>query len=465
MYASHEPSAVGEDRVNVSVSERLRITLYRTTTRALSFLLARFLLRKSPDWSWRSWFQSYLAKSSSESARKRQISRAKTVWIHAASAGELEILWSVAREIRDSEQWSGAGIVLTVFSNSGRTRISEFKREFDPVYCGPSPWEGDWGNFLSRIKQEFGCVPALMITAKYEAWPELWGELALRRIPILMVNAESRPSLRFAMRWTRYIFGRLPQVWFSCASESVAVMLGRGDFSRVTGDPRWDRVSSRLSQGSSRVAEIELAAVRRGVPKPWVIVGSAWEEDLDVLLAAARDSGFRGSLFFVPHRPSAEQALNWMLRCSEIGARQILVTGPLANPDDFDGIFKFGGTLESSSVAKVESVDEQPTVVLVQEMGVLAELYSIGQAAWVGGGFRTGLHSVIEPALSNLLIGAGGLALRNAPSATVPPQLSEAPTDSELQQAWSRWRSQHHLGASRRISGWAREIVSAVSAV
>ncbi len=45
---------------------------------------------------------------------------------------------------------------------------------------------------------------------------------------------------------------------------------------------------------------------------------------------------------------------------------------------------------------------------LVDRVGVLAELYTIGDAAYVGGGFHdAGLHSVLEPAACGLPITFG----------------------------------------------------------
>jgi len=42
-------------------------------------------------------------------------------------------------------------------------------------------------------------------------------------------------------------------------------------------------------------------------------------------------------------------------------------------------------------------------VVVVDRVGVLAELYTVGDIAWVGGGFHGhGLHSVLEPAAAGL---------------------------------------------------------------
>jgi 3-deoxy-D-manno-octulosonic-acid transferase len=42
---------------------------------------------------------------------------------------------------------------------------------------------------------------------------------------------------------------------------------------------------------------------------------------------------------------------------------------------------------------------EPPRVVVIDRVGILADLYALGDAAYVGGGFgKDGLHSVVEPA-------------------------------------------------------------------
>ena len=46
-------------------------------------------------------------------------------------------------------------------------------------------------------------------------------------------------------------------------------------------------------------------------------------------------------------------------------------------------------------------------VILVDTLGLLAHLYSMGTYAYVGGGFKRGVHSVLEPAAYNCLIACG----------------------------------------------------------
>ena len=46
-------------------------------------------------------------------------------------------------------------------------------------------------------------------------------------------------------------------------------------------------------------------------------------------------------------------------------------------------------------------------VILIDTLGLLAHLYSMGTHAYVGGGFKRGVHSVLEPAAYNCLIACG----------------------------------------------------------
>jgi len=54
-----------------------------------------------------------------------------------------------------------------------------------------------------------------------------------------------------------------------------------------------------------------------------------------------------------------------------------------------------------------EGMNFSKQVILVDELGLLAHLYSMGTHAYVGGGFKRGVHSVLEPAAYNCLIACG----------------------------------------------------------
>jgi 3-deoxy-D-manno-octulosonic-acid transferase len=457
--------------------------LYRKATAALSHFLKPFIFRGAPNWTWEQ-----QDGFSEEMVSERSCSG--LVWFHAASSGELEMLWSVARSLRQLPEFSNCQFGLTVFSPSGRTRLERFQSEFSSIYCGPSPWEGEWRQFFCEIRTRFGAMPSVFISAKYECWPDLWGTLLEVGVPVLMVNAEWRRSLRWGTIVTRALFGGLPRLKFFTVLESAARELSGcmpGESALCSGDPRWDQMVARLSRPHPRVQELQSLGKKAKLPRPWVILGSAWEEDLEMILSAASGASFSGTLWVVPHRPSAAQAREWVDRA--IGAKSggvwlsARVPGelrPLAL--DSVGVVASGLSSVEGSVAsdrpELDHPRSGPQLVFVQELGVLAELYSIGDAAWVGGGFRTGLHSVIEPALSDLWIAAGASkadTFPEVPELTRLGQLDLIRTESQaaawlqkiasvpspsLRESWREWRVRTHLGAARRIASAVAEIVS-----
>ena len=46
-------------------------------------------------------------------------------------------------------------------------------------------------------------------------------------------------------------------------------------------------------------------------------------------------------------------------------------------------------------------------ILIVDIVGILADLYKYSSVAYIGGGFSRGVHSVIEPAVYNNFIGFG----------------------------------------------------------
>jgi 3-deoxy-D-manno-octulosonic-acid transferase len=127
-----------------------------------------------------------------------------------------------------------------------------------------------------------------------------------------------------------------------------------------------------------------------------VVAGSTWAEDEAVLLSPftvlRRDRAIR--LIIAPHEPTPahlntlERRLDGLsLRHARLGA--FLTAGVSGR---FEGA---GGTAAMSAPPG----RTPPEVVVVDRMGVLADLYGLADAAYVGGGFGTsGLHSVVEPA-------------------------------------------------------------------
>ncbi len=437
--ANGEAGVGATDRAASRVREQRRLVWagrgYLFVVRLLARLVRLVLgLVRGFDWNWRK----------SPPVRRPM---AGLVWFHAASAGELEMLWEVAREVRAR----GLEIGLSVFSPSGAKGIERFKAEFSPVYAGASPIEGEWSEFF---KQFLPLAPVGWVTSKYEAWPELWSCLAARGIPLFTVNADERPSLRVASKVTRACFGALPEIHLATVDsdsrlrlEASALRAHWASAPVQTGDPRWDRVASRFQKPSSRLSEIMARVGAKDLPRPWWVLGSAWQEDLDFLLPQLGRLGFNGTLWVVPHSLTAAS-----LQRQERALELYLGSPPI----------RTSSALEPATSAGV----------LVDELGVLVELYTQADLAWVGGGFKTGLHSVIEPALAQIPVACAPRGASRFPEVAAlasSGQLSLVQTPADLEGWWTQWshwvrpgpqavtegwRTVYQLGASGRCAEW-----------
>jgi 3-deoxy-D-manno-octulosonic-acid transferase len=148
----------------------------------------------------------------------------------------------------------------------------------------------------------------------------------------------------------------------------------------VSGDPRFDRVLSRIQE--------RLPHALMDVPpfEQCLLAGSTWpvEENLILDAYAAISREFPSSrLFLVPHEPT-ESALQRL----EEAARERGF--PVSRLSRSTGL-------------------EAGALLLGDVKGQLSELYSQAEIAYVGGGFTSGVHSVLEAAAQGipLLFGPG----------------------------------------------------------
>lgn len=311
------------------------------------------------------------------------------LWFHAASVGELEALWPVIIALAEKAK-GGLKIqfALTVFSSSARARLGQLEQSLldlgaQVAVCGYSPWEGNWGDALGKVK------PKLFITTKYEAWPELWMSLSERSIGLVIISAKKRRSLEIS-KWICQLFlVPLPKMKLLTASagdgSGLSQIFKEAEVLQV-GEPRWDQVFSRAHQGNSRAKRV--LEVLSPSPRPWGVLGQIWPEDLSLWKSVIRQAS--GTLIIVPHR---------------IEPKYLTPVGNFLNEAGIQ-------YLKSSAL---KGNEQGVQALLVDEMGFLSELYAGADWAYVGGGFGKGVHSTIEPAIYGVPIGCGPQGVEKFP--------------------------------------------------
>ena len=280
-----------------------------------------------------------------------------TAWFHAASVGELEMLIPIIESFLKKNRPVG----VSVFSESALAALNRLPESL--VYRGFSPPEGEWEALLKQFQV------SQVFVAKYEAWPALWAACGAFDLPLVLINAQWRKSLAFAKRFLSFCRLQMPRFFFYALDSENADLLRKhfpGSSVQISFDPRWVRVLNRVESSG---ANPRLASWRQNtevLPRPFVFVGSAWREDLDLLLPAFQKA--KGTLWVIPH------------------------------------------SLAEENIQKLKSLLDEKIpgrFVFVNEMGVLLELYSLADRIWVGGGFGSGIHSTLEAAVYPVPIACG----------------------------------------------------------
>jgi 3-deoxy-D-manno-octulosonic-acid transferase len=155
----------------------------------------------------------------------------------------------------------------------------------------------------------------------------------------------------------------------------------RAEVTTVTGDPGIDSALSRADATDATAPHVRVFAT--DASRPVLLAGSTWPADEAVLLEAieavrARRADLR--LVIAPHEPTD----------AHVGALESKLVS--------------AGWV-TQRLAEVERRGELNGVdaVVVDRVGVLAQLYTVATVAFVGGGFHgAGLHSVLEPAAAGI---------------------------------------------------------------
>jgi 3-deoxy-D-manno-octulosonic-acid transferase len=300
------------------------------------------------------------------------------VWVHAPSVGE----GLQARAVIESLGAATEGrcqLMFTHFSPSAEA----LAREMPVDWAGYLPWDvrSDVESALDAAR------PDLIAFTKTEVWPVLSRAATRRGIPTALVAATlpatSSRSGFFTRRVLRPSMRRLSLV-AAIAEEDARRFHGLGTRREaivVTGDPGIDSALARAD--ASDPAAAHLRAFASDASRPILVAGSTWPADEAVLLAAlasvrARRPELR--LVIAPHEPTASHL------------------DPLEERLRSDGWI----TRRLSEVERRGALSDEDAVV-VDRVGVLAQLYTVATFAFVGGGFHgAGLHSVLEPAAAGV---------------------------------------------------------------
>ncbi|PQJ69143.1 3-deoxy-D-manno-octulosonic acid transferase [Polaribacter butkevichii] len=290
-----------------------------------------------------------------------RLKNAKTVWFHAASLGEFEQARPIIEEIKS--KYPAYKILVTFFSPSGYEIRKDY--ELADVVCYlPLDSESNAKKFIKIVN------PKLAIFIKYEFWPNLLNELKQKEIPTILVSGILRKKQLFFKSYGGFMRDSLQAFHhFFVQDENSKKLLSSINFENVTvaGDTRFDRVSKILEQNNSLDF---INQFKDG--KYTVVAGSTWQEDEALLVNYINNSATEDEKFIIaPHNIKPEAILELQ---KSINKKTILFS------------------------AKADKNLSEYTVFIIDTIGILTKIYAAADLAYVGGGLKTGLHNILEPA-------------------------------------------------------------------
>jgi 3-deoxy-D-manno-octulosonic-acid transferase len=277
------------------------------------------------------------------------------IWFHVSSLGEFEQARPVIEKLKEKN--NELDIILTFFSPSGYTIRSAYSQA--NVYYLPADIPGNAAMWVDIVKPDFA------VFVKYDLWPGYLRALVKRKIPAVLISAHWKRSHKFSS-WnlppTKALLYSFKQIFLQ-QGDDLDYFRSKGFLNlSIAGDTRIDRSLQLPMEAASKIPD-----ALKNLPPFDLVAGSTWPGDEKRISEAIQQLNLK--LLIAPHDTS-EESIERVVNA-----------------------FPFPVTKLSS----YKQEDPLPKVMIVDSIGLLAYVYSLGKIAYVGGGFGAGIHNTLEP--------------------------------------------------------------------
>ena len=308
------------------------------------------------------------------------IDRKKTTILlfHAASAGEFEQLKPILSKINREKYY-----IVQSF-----TSPTIFKKEYNNDLfdiCCYHPLDFFWKSyyFFKKIN------PQAYIVTRHDIWPNHLFVTNILKIKSFYINANiHRNSI-----WIKPYYKFLSRIIFKNLSFCLVPSDGinkecmdiiHKDKIYITGDSRFDQVLERKLLNNKTLLPEEFSKSQN------IIFGSYDDIDESLIIESLHKIYPNGNsdllinnhrLILVPHEVSENKIINLINKLNNM----------------------------NFNVVRFSELDENKinSILLVDQVGILADLYKYAKLAYIGAGFTGGVHSVIEPGVYDCIVSFG----------------------------------------------------------
>ncbi len=285
----------------------------------------------------------------------------KNVWFHVSSLGEFEQGRPVIEKFRAAHP--DHKIILTFFSPSGY-EVRKNYNGADYVCYMPADTPDNAKKFLDIVN------PKAVFFVKYDFWYNFLSEVHQRQIPLYIFSTIFREGQVF-FRWYGKKYRKVLTFFthiFVQDDNSVKFLKNIGiENVTIAGDTRFDRVCE-ITRNAKPIPVVDNFVGESRV----IVAGSSWPPDENIIFGALRrlEGKHNVKLIIAPHE---------------------IHEGHLA------AIEKMLGDILSIRFSKADgNTVADRKVLIIDNFGMLSSLYKYAEIAYVGGGFGSGIHNILE---------------------------------------------------------------------
>jgi 3-deoxy-D-manno-octulosonic-acid transferase len=299
--------------------------------------------------------------------------KGKKVLIHSSSLGEFQQAIPLIEELKAKNYT----IFCSFFSPSG---YDHSKIPFSGIVKTYLPFDtiSNSRKFLDLIR------PEIIILMRYDLWFNLLYEAKKRNIKLVIANARFDHKDKF---WNWRITSSFKKVMYKMIDKIFVIddedelyyryklKKFKGEVIRV-GDSKYERVFNLFKDIKDEKPLPEKVILNKKV----FVIGSSWKDDEEILLPAidkALENGVPLLTALVPHEPKE----------TKISAIEKNIKDKYKN-------------IKAIRLSQIDKYNAE-NLLIIDSIGLLIKLYSISYVSYVGGGFRTGLHNILEPVIFN----------------------------------------------------------------
>ena len=301
---------------------------------------------------------------------KQQDKITNCFWFHCASLGEFEQGRPLMEALK--QQYPETPLLITFFSPSGYENKKRYALA-DYICYLPLDTPSNARYFVNTVR------PKAVFFVKYEFWNNILSAIQLNRTPLYSVAGNFSPNQKFFTKKNPFYSEALRRFnhLFVQNEKSLLLLQSIGlENVSICGDTRFDRVCQN-AQSKLSPEYVPNEVIQDFVNQQEILVlGSTWAVEHDLLIPLINDKTISEKVIVAPH---------------EVDAKALkAVENALTVPN-----FRYSHHEDYAH-------KDHKRVLIIDSIGMLADTYSVGTYAYVGGAFGKGLHNILEPAVFGL---------------------------------------------------------------